>query len=328
MASKPPSPPAPPPASYLYSTSPKFIKYFVTAVLEGNQNALQEIVITLGRSMPLDKIQAMFNRKYSQFNDHTALYVAVTKDYPEICKLLLSKGNSDPHLDASYTIAKNKGGEIFAAIEPRLLGKLLDVGECSLCEEVTSLYRFECGHFFCYDCSCKWAKECAMNITPKCPQLNCPLPVHINVFKNLLTPSDLDAYTDTLFRISLSISDTFQWCSHCSSGFFLSNHAEGTPCTVSCPDCGSFWCSSCRLQAHSSLTCEEAITKWSFEEKENDIWKTKNAKKCPQCKVSIQRNQGCSHMICRQCKYHFCWVCLGKYLGKPTYGETCECQKK
>ena len=39
-------------------------------------------------------------------------------------------------------------------------------------------------------------------------------------------------------------------------------------------------------------------------------WIKKNAKQCPQCKMSIEKNQGCMHMTCRTCKHEFCWLCL------------------
>jgi len=321
-----PSPPPPPPAYYCNSSSPKFIRYpLVTAISNGNQRALENAVTNIEKLLPLDRVHKMLNRRYSEFNEHTLLYVAVTKDYPEICKLLLSKG-ANPHLDSAYTIAKKKGGEVFASLEPRLLGKLLDVSKCSICEEVNSLYTFECGHVFCYDCSCNWAKECSSSLTPKCPQLNCPLPVHVNVFKNLLTPNDFDAYINSLVRIALSAIDLVEWCTSCPNGFFLSSR-DG-PCTVSCHACRVSWCTSCRLPAHSSMTCEDAKIGLSLQDKENDIWKSQNTKQCPQCKVHIQKNQGCSHITCRHCKYQFCWICLGKYQpGKHTIGDKCPCSK-
>lgn len=44
---------------------------------------------------------------------------------------------------------------------------------------------------------------------------------------------------------------------------------------------------------------------------------------CPNCESSIEKNGGCNHLICRQCKYEFCWVCLeGKYIH-PTSSRTC-----
>jgi len=321
----PPSPPPAPPSDYYNSSSQKFIKYhFVNSVLTGNHNSLQLAMTTMQRSLKVDQIQSIVNRKYPEFNDHTALYMAVTNNYSECCRLLVINGAADVHLESSYTLAKKKGGEVFAALEPSLLGKILEVGECSLCEEVTSLYTYECGHIFCYDCSGKWAKECASTLTPKCPQLNCPVPVHVNVFQNLLTSSDFNTYINTLVRTALSGSDMFEWCPNCPSGIFLSERS----CTaVSCPDCREGWCSLCKLQSHSQLTCEEAKIKQGIDEQENNVWKAQNSKQCPKCKVHIQKSQGCSHITCRQCNYQFCWICLGKYQpGKHTFNiNSCPC---
>jgi hypothetical protein len=34
---------------------------------------------------------------------------------------------------------------------------------------------------------------------------------------------------------------------------------------------------------------------------------------CPNCGVSISKNEGCEHMICRRCDHEFCWDCLMPY---------------
>lgn len=54
----------------------------------------------------------------------------------------------------------------------------------------------------------------------------------------------------------------------------------------------------------------------------NEGWIKKNTKKCPVCSVSIEKNQGCMHMTCRNCKYEFCWLCSGdwKQHGSTTGG--------
>ena len=46
---------------------------------------------------------------------------------------------------------------------------------------------------------------------------------------------------------------------------------------------------------------------------ENELWKKLNTKPCPRCKTSIEKNQGCMHMTCSQCRYEFCWLCMGDY---------------
>ncbi|MGH0132871.1 UNVERIFIED_CONTAM: hypothetical protein FKN15_016709 [Acipenser sinensis] len=34
-------------------------------------------------------------------------------------------------------------------------------------------------------------------------------------------------------------------------------------------------------------------------------------KRCPKCKVYIERDEGCAQMMCKNCKHAFCWYCLG-----------------
>jgi len=54
----------------------------------------------------------------------------------------------------------------------------------------------------------------------------------------------------------------------------------------------------------------------------NKLWILKNTKKCPKCKVDIEKNNGCMHMTCRSCRYEWCWICLGdwKEHGEKTGG--------
>jgi len=31
---------------------------------------------------------------------------------------------------------------------------------------------------------------------------------------------------------------------------------------------------------------------------------------CPKCNATIEKDGGCNHMVCKRCKFDFCWVCL------------------
>ncbi|CAB1342730.1 unnamed protein product [Coregonus sp. 'balchen'] len=51
-------------------------------------------------------------------------------------------------------------------------------------------------------------------------------------------------------------------------------------------------CSVCRLEFCSSDDDDAPI------------------KRCPKCKVYIERDEGCAQMMCKNCKHAFCWYCL------------------
>merc|ERR1712157_669481 len=48
-------------------------------------------------------------------------------------------------------------------------------------------------------------------------------------------------------------------------------------------------------------------------ESETANWILANTKSCPKCSSRIEKNQGCNHMSCQQCKYEFCWICLAPW---------------
>ena len=43
--------------------------------------------------------------------------------------------------------------------------------------------------------------------------------------------------------------------------------------------------------------------------------KYSSLQECPKCHVTIEKDGGCNHMICKNqnCKADFCWVCLGPW---------------
>ena len=50
------------------------------------------------------------------------------------------------------------------------------------------------------------------------------------------------------------------------------------------------------------------------EEEDFKIWKKdKIINQCPNCKMWTEKNEGCNHMTCVECKFQWCWLCGGKY---------------
>ena len=72
------------------------------------------------------------------------------------------------------------------------------------------------------------------------------------------------------------------------------------------------------------MTCE-TVHKWILKnsaESENLNWILAHTKQCPKCKRPIEKNQGCMHMTCSQCRFEFCWLCQGSWAehGERTGG--------
>jgi hypothetical protein len=91
-----------------------------------------------------------------------------------------------------------------------------------------------------------------------------------------------------------------------------------------CNDCGAKACVPCDRPWHEHETCEEYQLRIKDRLQEEDAslaFIQKQTKDCPKCSKSIEKNGGCRHMYCTQCKSEFCWECVqlinwnGQYCG-------------
>lgn len=86
------------------------------------------------------------------------------------------------------------------------------------------------------------------------------------------------------------------------------------PLDVVCK-CGGTFCFTCKEEAHRPVDCE-TVKQWNIKnsaESENLTWIIANTKPCPKCQRPIEKNQGCMHMTCSQCRHEFCWLCRGAW---------------
>jgi len=86
------------------------------------------------------------------------------------------------------------------------------------------------------------------------------------------------------------------------------------PENIICPNCNNNFCVECDKPAHWPASCEDA--EWFIKESEKLLIEMKEpsfyvarVKKCPQCRLPMEKNAGCQHMTCR-CSHQFCWECL------------------
>ena len=78
-----------------------------------------------------------------------------------------------------------------------------------------------------------------------------------------------------------------------------------------CDTCANKQCLSCG-HTHMGMSCKSYAGTEGF-----IIKKTKQGtfKQCPKCQALIEKNGGCDHMTCIECRYQFHWGSLRQYMG-------------
>jgi hypothetical protein len=88
---------------------------------------------------------------------------------------------------------------------------------------------------------------------------------------------------------------------------------------MSCPDCDQYMCFKCGDLWHEGRSCEKNIQQkinnpyTAPNEKQTYEWQLQNSKRCPNCSIVFQKNEGCMHVHCVYCGYEFCFGCLSRW---------------
>ncbi|KAG8933607.1 hypothetical protein FRC02_011529 [Tulasnella sp. 418] len=92
---------------------------------------------------------------------------------------------------------------------------------------------------------------------------------------------------------------------------------------ATCPACQRMICVKCRAPWHTGLTCAEFADQNTADQLTYDLAKRSGWRRCPRCKMIVERSSGCPHMSCR-CGHHFCYRCGSDYTqGACQQGDRC-----
>ena len=191
-------------------------------------------------------------------------------------------------------------------------------------------YALACQHTFCGECWTNYLQTKVRSgytgIDARCMQTGCNMKVGHTVFENLLaqSPRDKETYWKWLCKSFTDENKNIKWCPNVSCDYCCEREDQGRMLYEVTCECGTIFCFMCGQFAHKPCDCETAKL-WAEKanaESENVTWIAANTKSCPKCARSIEKNQGCNHMTCSQCRYEFCWVCMGdwKSHGSATGG--------
>ena len=210
----------------------------------------------------------------------------------------------------SYLNILNKNKEI-ALVDKELVA--LEEGEkglCAIClEDTNEGNRLQCGHYCCKECLFNYLKteiESAKVAKLQCFIKDCDYVLNEDFILSQLRGNKIliDKYKVFKQRAEIFLSKDKKFCPEPDCNSYLQQSKDKY---VQCEN-GHKYCYICLKKWHGKSPCDEEL------DKDFQIWKKdKVVKQCPRCKIYTEKNEGCNHMTCTECKYQWCWLCEGEY---------------
>ncbi|XP_077543691.1 uncharacterized protein LOC144155872 isoform X3 [Haemaphysalis longicornis] len=216
--------------------------------------------------------------------------------------------------------------------------------ECPVClvevEPGEGIRLRNCHHEICKQCLAESAKN-SPSAEVKCPSLcgdkPCEMPVLDTDIRACLSAEDYQALQERGLReaensgkepsFHCKTPDCKGWCVY-------TREAQ----VFDCPICNQQNCLGCEA-IHKDMNCADyqadlkrraendsaARASLNFLE---ELLKSGQAMRCPQCRVVIIKRSGCDYMVCTSCKTQLCWATKGARWGPNGPGDTsggCRC---
>ncbi|KAF8338500.1 hypothetical protein F5887DRAFT_514967 [Amanita rubescens] len=184
---------------------------------------------------------------------------------------------------------------------------------CPVCfDEPSSPIRLGCKHIYCTECirhfllTASERKQFPLVCAGDDDQ--CKVPIAIPKIQQFLSPQQFNELLEAAVASYVEKQpDKFRYC---TTADCQQVYRRGTKANT-CPSCLASICTKCDKEAHEGMTCaeRELLDNPAEQERLNEQWAlTAGAKRCPSCRVYVQKTEGCNHMTCR-CGVHFCWIC-------------------
>lgn len=204
---------------------------------------------------------------------------------------------------------------------------------CPVCVTVQAVDKFHnlsCQHSFCRDC---WAMHFEIQISQGistqigCMEQRCDVRVPEDLVLNLLNrPLLRDKYQQFAFADYVKSHPELRFCPGPNCQIIIRS-ADISPKKATCKVCTTSFCFRCGTDYHAPTDCQ-IIRKWltkCADDSETANYISAHTKDCPKCHICIEKNGGCNHMQCFNCKHDFCWMCLGDW--KAHGSEYYECSR-
>ncbi|XP_061602810.1 probable E3 ubiquitin-protein ligase RNF217 [Cololabis saira] len=221
----------------------------------------------------------------------------------------------DPFGDISHRLYREQ-----AAAEGSVQG-------CRVCLEESTIAALPCcGKAVCDECVKLYVSS---QVRVGKALINCPIPECSGTLEEGLVISHLSNEEVAKYHYFLELSQldsSTKPCPQCSKFTSLKNpnlNRSEHKYKIQCSNCQFVWCFKCHAPWHNGLKCrdyrkgDKLLRTWASVIEHGQ----RNAQKCPQCKIHIQRTEGCDHMTCTQCNTNFCYRCGERYRHLRFFGD-------
>ncbi|KAM6915259.1 E3 ubiquitin-protein ligase RNF217 [Xenentodon cancila] len=198
---------------------------------------------------------------------------------------------------------------------------------CRVCLEENTIASLPCcGKAVCDECLKLYVSS---QVRVGKALINCPIPECSGTLEEGLVISHLSNEEVAKYQYFLELSQldsSTKPCPQCSKFTSLKNHnlnRSEHKYKIQCSNCQFVWCFKCHAPWHNGLKCrdyrkgDKLLRTWASVIEHGQ----RNAQKCPQCKIHIQRTEGCDHMTCTQCNTNFCYRCGERYRHLRFFGD-------
>ena len=187
--------------------------------------------------------------------------------------------------------------------------------DCLICNSTLSDDNFtenlKCHHRYCNECWTNYILNkinSADVINIKCMNFECSEILSDEFIKKFIKSKLLlDKYENFKLRYLVLRDPDKKFCPYPGCDSYAIKKIDNN--FVKCVKNGHKFCFECLLHDwHKGIKCE-------FDDEKNFLkWKKdKFIKQCPNCHIFTEKNEGCNHMKCTECKYEWCWLCEQQY---------------
>jgi len=175
-----------------------------------------------------------------------------------------------------------------------------------------------------------WAKSqihdtfTCSELSIECPVDHCKMNICYEELKATMIKSNFELIDDIYLHHYLKNASDVRYCPapNCNNaGVFVPSLCKDS---LECKKCSKKWTDSSQLstqgQAYSLLSIQIAYSEYLSEMRKFFL-----GKQCPQCGITIFKDGGCPHIVCKKCNYEFCWQCMESYKSYAhNSGSTCK----